>query len=254
MKHLEFVFLMIGLIILSCASPSAPNQIGAKPPSHDAWNALLQAHVSNDGKVDYKGFIKDSVLLNQYLDTLSNHPPDKNSWSREEQQAYWVNAYNAFTVKLIVDHYPVESITDLHPKPYVPLVHTVWHIKFFKIGGVDFNLDQIEHSILRKQFDEPRIHFAIVCASFSCPPLRNEAFTAPDINRQLDDQARVFINDPVRNTISEDAIDISEIFNWFNGDFTKNNSLIDFLNQYSSVKIKSSAKVNYKDYNWSLNE
>lgn len=239
---------------VSCTQRSLPDQPGSKPPPHEVWNKLLHAHVSPEGKVNYKGFIKDSVLLNQYLDTLSRHPPDKNSWSKEEQLAYWINAYNAFTVKLIVSHYPVKSIQDLHPKPYVPMVLTVWHIKFFKIGGIDFNLDQIEHSILRKEFDEPRIHFAIVCASFSCPPLRPEAFIATKINRQLDDQARIFINNPAPNSLSENNVEISQIFNWFNGDFTKKGSLINFLNQYSTVKIKSSAKVKYKEYDWSLNE
>ncbi len=224
------------------------------PPSHTPWSELLTRHVSSEGKVNYKGFIQDSVALNSYLTSLSENPPDKNRWSKEEQLAYWINAYNAFTVKLIVDHYPVASIRDLNPTLYVPLVNTVWHIKFFKIGGVDFNLDQIEHSILRKEFDEPRIHFAIVCASYSCPPLRHEAFESEKINEQLDDQARLFINDPKRNSISENDLSVSQIFNWFSGDFTKKSSLIEFLNQYSTTNINKNASIEYRDYDWSLNE
>jgi hypothetical protein len=159
-----FILFAILSAVGSCTRKTLPDQPVSRPPTHDAWDRLLRSHVAPNGKVNYKGFIADSVLLNEYLDTLSLNPPDKNTWTTEEQLAYWINAYNAFTIKLIVRHYPVKSIQDLHPKPYVPLVRTVWHIRFFKIGGVDFNLDQIEHSILRKEFDEPRIHFAIVCA------------------------------------------------------------------------------------------
>ncbi len=255
MKYTKiFILSTILLAVVSCTQKSLPDQPGSRPPTHDAWDKLLRNHVAPNGTVNYKGFIADSVLLNGYLDTLSLNPPDKKSWTKEEQLAYWINAYNAFTIKLIARHYPVKSIQDLHPKPYVPLVRTVWHIRFFKIGGVDFNLDQIEHSILRKEFDEPRIHFAIVCASFSCPPLRPEAYIAADLNAQLDDQARIFINDPARNILSEDVAEISQLFNWFQGDFTRKGSLISFLNQYSAVKIKPSAHVTYKVYDWSLNE
>jgi len=241
-------------LLLACTSPSFPGKPGSKPPSHVTWDVLLHRHVSATGKVDYRGFRKDSLLLNPYLDSLSRHPPDPQVWSREEQLAYWINAYNAFTVKLIVDHYPVKSIQDLHPKPYVPLVNTVWHIPFFRIGDLDFNLDRIEHAILRKQFDEPRIHFAIVCASVSCPPLRNEAYVPEKIDAQLGSQARTFINDPTRNQLQPNYVRISRIFNWFTGDFTRKESLIAFLNRYAAVKIKPGAQVDYLDYNWDLNE
>lgn len=248
------VFILVAVISISCGNQAPKEAESTKPPSHTSWSALLGKHVSSDGKVNYKGFLQDSVALNSYLNSLSKNPPNKSDWSKAEQLAYWINAYNAFTVKLIVDHYPVKSIRDLNPTLYVPLVNTVWHIKFFKIGGVDFNLDEIEHSILRKEFEEPRIHFAIVCASYSCPPLRNEAFRAEKIHEQLDDQARLFINDPKRNTITENALILSQIFNWFSGDFTKKSSLIEFLNQYSIIQISKNASIEYHDYDWSLNE
>ena len=252
MKNLA---LCVGLsLLLACTNQSLPDKTGSKPPSHATWDALLHQHVSAAGKVDYRGFRRDSLLLGQYLDSLSQHPPDQKAWSREEQLAYWINAYNAFTIKLIVKHYPVKSIQDLHPKPYVPLVNTAWHIKFFQIGGLDFNLSQIEHSILRKQFDEPRIHFAMVCASVSCPPLRNEAYVPDKIDAQLSNQARTFINDPNRNQLQPNDIRISKIFNWFTGDFTKKESLIDFINRYAAIKISQDASVDYLEYNWDLNE
>ncbi len=253
MKNLKIHFvLFLSIILLSCQSP-VPGMAGTIPPNHEPWNQLLKANVSADGKVNYKGFIKEKAKLEAYLKTISENAPDRKTWSKDEQLAYWINAYNAFTVKLIVDNYPVESIKNLGPAIKIPLVSDVWHYKFFKIGGQESSLDEIEHSILRKEFDEPRIHFAINCASVSCPPLLNEAFEAKTIDAQLDKVAKGFINSS-RNKITPDAIQISSIFSWFKGDFTKNGSLIDFLNRYSKVKIKPNAKVSHLDYNWSLNE
>ena len=155
---------------------------------------------------------------------------------------------------MIVDNYPTKSIRDLGPKLKIPLIKDVWHYKFFQIGGVETSLDEIEHSIIRKEFDEPRIHFAINCASVSCPPLLNEAFVSEKLESQLQKVAVTFINDASRNKITPDAVQISSIFLWFKGDFTKKGSLIDFLNLYSKVKIKSNAKISHLDYNWNLNE
>jgi len=224
------------------------------PPSHKAWNELLKANVNSDGTVNYKGFIKEKSKLETYLKSISENAPDRKTWSKDDQLAYWINAYNAFTVKLIVDNYPVESIKDLGPALKIPMLKDVWHYKFFTIAGQESSLDEIEHSILRKEFEEPRIHFAINCASVSCPPLLNEAFEAKTIDAQLDKVAKDFINDSSRNKITPSAIQVSSIFSWFKGDFTKNGTLIDFLNNYSTVKIKSDAKVSHLDYDWNLNE
>ncbi len=241
------------LSIFSCQS-SVPGMAGTTPPNHQVWDQLLKANVSHTGIVNYKGFIKDKAKLEQYLKLISENAPDRNNWSKQEQLAYWINAYNAFTVKLIVDNYPVKSIRDLGPALKIPLIKDVWHYKFFNIGGVESSLDEIEHAILRKEFEEPRIHFAVNCASVSCPPLLNEAFVASKLEAQLDQVARNFINDTSRNKITADHAQISSIFSWFKGDFTKKGSLIDFLNLYSKVKIKSSAMISNLDYNWNLNE
>lgn len=227
---------------------------GTTPPDHSPWDELLKKHVSPTGIVNYKGFIQDKQKLEAYVKTISENAPDRSTWSKDEQLVYWINAYNAFTVKLISDNYPVESIRDLGPSLKIPLIKDVWHYKFFTIGGEESSLDQIEHSILRKEFEEPRIHFAINCASVSCPPLLNEAFTVDKVDSQLERVAKGFINDSSRNKISANQVEISSIFSWFKGDFTKNGSLIDFLNKYSTVKINKNAKINHMDYNWSLNE
>ncbi|PZX61071.1 uncharacterized protein DUF547 [Algoriphagus ratkowskyi] len=253
MKNIKlYLLVFLSVTFLSCRS-SVPGMADTSPPSHKAWNELLKANVSADGKVNYKGFIKDKAKLETYLKSISENAPDRKTWSKDEQLAYWINAYNAFTVKLITDNYPVKSIKDLGPKLKIPMIKDVWHYKFFKIAGQESSLDEIEHSILRKEFEEPRIHFAVNCASISCPPLLNEAFEAKTIDEQLDKVAKNFINSS-RNKITPDAIQISSIFSWFKGDFTKKGSLTEFLNKYSKVKIKPNAKISYLDYDWNLNE
>jgi hypothetical protein len=217
---------------------------------HSIWNGLLSKHVSAEGWVSYHGLKKDSVQLNQYLKLLSSNPPQED-WTANQKLAFWINAYNAFTVKLIVDNYPVSSIKDI--KKGIPFVNSVWDNKFFEIGGAKMNLNEIEHSILRKQFDEPRIHFAIVCASKSCPKLRNEAFTAEKLEQQLQEQAIDFINDTSKNHFEEEEINISQIFNWFEKDFTKKMTLKEFLKAYSKHDFGLYAKVKYQAYDWSLN-
>ena len=196
---------------------------------HLEWTSLLQKHVSDSGQVDYEGFIADSVLLNQCLAHFSKYPPGKN-WTEAEKLAYWINAYNIFTIKLIVDHYPLKSIKDIGDG--LPMINSPWDIKFFKIGNIDFDLNTIEHEILRKQFNEPRIHFAINCASISCPKLRTEAFTAQKLEAQLEEQTTDFINNPDKNSINDKETKLSKIFDWFQSDFTKKNGA---FNIYSKV-------------------
>jgi len=227
----------------------------SKVPSHEIWNTLLKKNVTVNGNVNYKGFISDSSQLNKYLKNLSENKPDEKTWSDNEQKAYWINAYNAFTVKLITKYYPVKSIKDIGSKMQIPFINTVWDIKFIKIGKDTYDLNNIEHSKLRKRFGDARIHFGLVCASKSCPILLNEAYTSEKLDAQLDAQAKVFLSDKSRNDISAEKPKLSKIFDWYGMDFkSKGVSVIDFINKYSSVKIASNAKVTYLDYGWNLNE
>lgn len=214
-----------------------------KTIDHKQWNDLLQKHVSAKGNVDYKGFKKDAAALQSYLDLLAKNLPEK-SWSKNAVLAYWINAYNAYTVKLILDNYPVKSIKK---------IDNPWDKEFFTLGTKKYSLGEIEHKILRKM-NEPRIHFAINCASYSCPNLLNEAYTENNLQSQLESAAKSFINDKTKNSITANKIEISSIFDWFTGDFKKGVTLIDFLNKYSTVKIDKNAKISYKEYNWNLNE
>jgi len=210
---------------------------------HTNYDGLIAKYVSEQGNVNYDGFKRNWSTLRNYIKALGENMPT-NEWSKEDKLAYWMNAYNAMTVDLILRNYPLASIKDIKDP---------WGQRFWKLGEKYYNLNEIEHKILRKMGDA-RIHFGINCASFSCPPLLNEAFTAQKVDKQLDILARRFVNDKKRNTITANSIEISEIFNWFAKDFKTNGSVIDFLNKYSDTPINAKAKKRYKDYNWSLNK
>lgn len=222
----------------------------ADPPSHEPFTRLLKQHVTKDGKVNYKGFVADSAALSSYLRILSMNPPER-TWSRAEQMAYWINAYNAFTIQLVIKYYPIKSIKDIGSSIQVPFVNTPWDIKFIQIGKDRLDLNNIEHGILRKRFYDPRIHMALVCASKSCPILLNEAYEPSKLEVQLTRQTKSFLDDLSRNQISGSKPRISMIFKWYGTDF---NDVKAFINQYSSVKINERATIEYLEYDWLLNE
>jgi len=226
-------------------------QTDSKPISHDIFNGLLKKNVTETGFVNYENFIADSLKLNSYLQLIETNYPNEKTWSREEIMAYWINAYNAYTIQLIIRNYPLESIKDIQPG--VAFINSVWDIKFISIEGQTLDLNNIEHNILRKM-EEPRIHFAVNCASYSCPKLLNEAYTANKLEKQLQQQAIDFINDATRNKITTESAQISSIFNWFTGDFTKNGILKEFINTYSELKISEDTKIEFMEYDWRLNE
>jgi len=218
---------------------------------HQIFNDLLNKYVTEEGKVNYNGFVSDSLEFNKYLNLLAlNHPND--TWTDDQIKAYWINAYNAYTIQLIIRNYPVKTIKDLGGSIYK--VNTPWDIKFIHIGEETYDLNNIEHGILRSDYEEPRIHFAVNCASVSCPRLRNEAYVATKLDAQLDDQARKFINYDAKNDITAEKAEVSKIFTWFGGDFKKNGSVKDFINQYADIQIPEEVKLTFQEYNWNLNE
>ena len=155
-----------------------------------------------------------------------------------------------------MDHYPVKSIKDIGPKHQIIFINTPWDKKFFKIGGKKMTLNDIEHRILRQEFNEPRIHFALNCASMSCPKLRREAYEGNQLNEQLTDQAKDFLRDKKRNEVDATHPKLSAIFDFYGKDMRKwsGKTLVGFINQYSPVQIKDDADIEFLDYDWSLNE
>lgn len=223
---------------------SNPVEIKSIPPtiSNKTWGVLLNKYVDNKGNVDYYAFKKDEKKLYTYLNYLANSKPSGNN-SKNEKLAYYINLYNAATVKLILDNYPTKSIKD---------IKSPWDKKWVKVGNETLSLGYIEHKILRKM-DEPRIHFAINCASYSCPQLLNTVFTANNMEQKLEQATKGFINDTSRNQFGE-KIGLSRIFKWYKNDFTDNGSLLEYIKSYTNKEIDTEGKVTYLNYDWSLNE
>lgn len=224
--------------------------------SYASLNRALKRYV-RDGLVDYAG-LKAGAELDQCLAGLEAvSEEDFKQWSREEQIAYLVNLYNARTLRLIADHYPVKSI-----KALGNLFQGPWDRPVVSLFGKAGTLNAIEHQMLRKNYDEPRVHFALVCAARGCPPLRSEAYTVDKLNAQLDDQGRVFLSTPRKNFPDLEArvLNLSPIFKWFRRDFEKKSgSVIRFIRSYWPSEISAKItdenyEIRYTSYDWSLND
>ena len=218
---------------------------------HALYASLLDRHV-DQGVVDYQGFQQDEADLDRYLDVLA--AVDPGALSEDARFAFYANAYNAWTIKLILSRYPdIRSIKDLGS-----LFSSPWKKKIARIDGALLTLDQIEHDILRKQFKDPRVHFAVNCASKSCPPLQGAPFVGERLDDQLNRAAAAFINNPHFNRLEGDTLWVSKIFDWFGEDFDQ--EIVGHFIRYAKPQLKARLessrdriKIRYLDYDWSLN-
>lgn len=262
--------LLLALLLVvpsvGCFSAAEVGTIEASSPvtapaafSHDAFTAILADHVSADGLVDYAALKADARRLDAYLGTVA--ATDPSALPPDDRLAFWLNAYNAYALKLVVDNYPIDSILDTVGGPFIPTVNSPFSASFAVVGGERMSLDDIEHGTVREQFDEPRIHFALVCAAISCPPLRAEAYRGADLDAQLDDQARSFLLDPDKNRVdaASGTVELSKIFDWFKGDFGGSDAAVQrFVAPYFSgaereALASASLRVRYNAYDWALN-
>ncbi len=220
---------------------------------HSEFDALLRKHVDKDGWVNYEGFRVDSASLDAYIASLGNAPFD--DLGRDEKLALLINAYNAFTLRLILDHYPVTSIKD------IPAAKR-WDAKRWRLGLMTLSLNQIEHEQIRPKFAEPRIHFALVCAAIGCPKLRNEAYQAERIEEQLEDQTRYLHTRDrwFRYQPGAKEIHLTKLYDWYGTDFKQvTGSVLEFAARYS-VSLKSTLdkdtkpRIKWLDYDWTLND
>lgn len=250
------------------------NAIAAFDHEHRAWSELLRRHVvvqeaGKSSRVSYAGFAQDRPRLKAYNDTLSAvTDAEFNSWSKPQQLAFLINAYNAFTIEKILTRYPdLKSIRD-----FGKVIGNPWKDKFFTLLGREMTLDGIEHDTLRApgRFDDPRIHFAANCASIGCPMLREEPFVASRIDAQLDEQAQRFMSDRSRNRYdaSTRGLALSPIFDWYGKDFARGwkgyASLDQWLARYADqladrpeerAAIRAGKlRVSFLDYDWRLND
>jgi len=224
---------------------------------HSAFERLLAAHVTADERVDYDAFGRAPAFA-AYLDQLARARPD--TLSRDEQLAFWINVYNAYTIQLVNVHGERQSIRNINKTLGVIKAMGPWKEEIVRAGGLTTSLDFVEHGIIRKRFAEPRIHFALVCAARSCPPLRREAYTAARLESQLEDQARVFIaRSPAKNRfdVASGTAHLSPIFVWFKDDFGPD--LGRFLARYvedpaaRAMLAGGKFKLVETRYDWSLN-
>jgi Protein of unknown function, DUF547 len=237
--------------------------------AYASWDALLKKHVrwlpdNKQSRVDYAGFAKDRAELKTVLDGLSAVPKaDFDKWSREQRMAFLINAYNAFTVEVILMKWPdIKSIKELGLFNRGP-----WKNEFFTLLGAKHHLDWIEHEELRPKYADPRVHGAVNCASIGCPALRTEAFTAGKLEAQLDDGMQRFMGDRTRNRVAGGKVEVSSIFKWFKEDFEKGHKgfakvedvfakhatqLSDKPEEQAALKA-GTLPVSHLDYDWSLN-
>ncbi|WP_341937405.1 DUF547 domain-containing protein [Marinimicrobium sp. C2-29] len=238
---------------------------------HKTYAEVLENHVewSEDGTastVDYQALKAGPDNLNQYLEQLSGVEKSSfDNWNKDQQLAFLINAYNAFTLKLIIDNCPLDSIKDIGAFWQNP-----WKKRFFTLLGEDMHLDQVEHDIIREPgaYNEPRIHFAVNCASIGCPALRTEPFTAERLEQQLEDSTERFLRDETRNRYRDGQLEVSSVFKWYREDFERGwqgiDSLHDFFLGYTeeldldedAQETLRSGEMDYRflDYDWSLNE
>jgi len=239
--------------------PSA-QQVPVDRIDHSTWNTLLAKYVDNNGFVDYRGWkssAQDQQALDAYIQHLSSAAFPKGS-SREAQLAFWINAYNAVTVKGILREYPTTSIRN-HTAKLVG--YNIWKDLQLLVGGRAYSLEAIEHKVLRKM-GEPRIHFAIVCASIGCPRLLNQAYTADKLNEQLTINTKAFFADPekFKADTRTGTVQVSPILNWFAEDFggspaAQMKTIAPYVPASAQALVSSGrARVSYLDYDWGLND
>jgi len=266
---------VIALVIVAALAGGARAQTFSFADYADA----LRTYVNDRGMVNYAQLKTHSEKLDAFLQSIAGLDRKAyDGWSDTERIAFWINAYNACTLKAITDHYPIQSsfLAGLrYPKNSIRQISGVWDGLKFTVMGRPMTLDDIEHGVLRKDYHEPRIHMALVCAALGCPPLRNEPYTGERLSAQLDDQARRFLSNPAKFRIARDAgrVYLSSIFKWFGDDFIPRYGVENAYGDHSKKERaalhfiagcleKTDAdylaggnyEVEYLDYDWSLNE
>lgn len=251
----------------SITDPATTQVAASKPFNYRDYAEVLQTYVSDRGLVDYSTLQANREQLDRFNQSLCTVTPETyQGWNETEQIAFLINAYNAFTLQSIIDRSPLtESIRD---------IPGVWKRRKFALAGAEKTLDNIEHDILRRDFNEPRIHVALVCAAISCPPLRNEPYLPERLDAQLEEQTTKFAASPhgLRLDRQDNRVYLSSIFKWYGADFKENYGIEDKFDgndtqravlHYFSSQLEPEARefleegdynVKYLDYDWSLNK
>ncbi len=256
MKKIKYIPILLAFIALALFFPQAT--ANAFDHSHGAYTELLSKYII-DGRVDYKSFLDSKDELVAYLDDLASVSEDEfETWTDNQKISFWINLYNAHTIRLILNSYPVGNIRGLG----IPLLGP-WAISGIKVfEGKKISLDHIEHKTLRRKYKDPRYHFALVCAAKSCPPLRYEAYTPDRLDEQLNDQGRWFMSESKKNRLDTDkkVMYLSSIMSWYRGDFPRGNeAMIKYMWQFFDSKDTAGQNpedysIKHTSYDWSINQ
>ncbi len=270
----KYFLILAGIVLLAFAKPAASDGF-----SYGDYAAVLSAYVDDEGLVDYAALSENRGNLDAFATALAElDGKSYERWSEGEKVAFWINVYNGLTLQLIVDRYPIKSSiirSVVFPKSSIMQIPGAWKKVTFEVMGEQVTLDSIEHEILRARFDEPRIHMALVCAALSCPILRNEPYVAQRLDEQLNDQARMFLENEKKFRIDRDGgvVRLSKIFDWFAEDFIdrygtgdppgkrseKTQAVLNFIRGYLNTAdaqylATGDYRIKYLKYDWTLNE
>lgn len=271
-------FLWMGVVALAAAMGASASRSAPGPPAYDDYAGLLEARVNSRGLVDYSGLKKNPGKLDAFLREMAQAEPSNAEWSDNDRIAFWINAYNAITLKVVIDHYPIRRsriLSLFYPHNSIRQIDGAWDEITHEVAGRALTLEAIEHEILRKEFDEPRIHVALVCAAMGCPPLRAEPYAGERLDAQLDDQARRYLRSAKGFRMSRQGqrVYLSKIFDWFAKDFIPrygtdrefrgldeaDRAVMNFVSRRVSQDKQAYLRqgrydIEYIDYDWSLNE
>lgn len=228
---------------------------------HGVWTQILQDHLITDGsglaRFDYGGMdAQENALLDQYLADMAARAIS--TYNRDEQYAYWLNLYNALTIDVVLDHYPVKSIKDIDISPGF-FSSGPWGADVIAVEGTSLTLNDIEHRILRPIWKDPRIHYGVNCASIGCPNLLSEAFTSANLDQALDSAAQDYVNNPRGVSITKNQITVSRIYDWFIEDFGNNEQgILNHLKQHAAPELRAALErigsLHSTQYDWALND
>lgn len=273
------LFGMVLCVVFFIGVLESSSGTGIKEVLYDDYATVLKSYVDDHGMVNYALLKANRKPLDNFILSLSRLDPEAyKRWDNREKMAFWINAYNALTLKAIIDHYPIEASllkSFVYPRNSIRQIPGVWDKLTFAVMGKEITLDGIEHDTLRAEFNEPRIHVALVCAAMGCPPLRNEPYVGAKLDAQLDDQAANFLKDQTKFRIDrvDNQVYLSSIFDWFGQDFVKaygtdsefsgfspkERAVLNFVIRYlepgdKAYLLKGRFSIVYLKYDWSLNE
>lgn len=238
----------------------------ASPFDHSPFNQVLQEYVNDQGLVRYAALAENRAQLDAYVDSLGLYSPASHPDrfpTREHELAYWINAYNAFTLRGVIDAYPIASVKDAF------VLNGFFNRQTFVAGGSEMTLDHVENKIIRPTYQEPRIHFAVNCAALSCPQLDNQAFTASDLDAHLEQALTRFAQDPNHVSLQAKKLHLSKVLDWYGEDFTawfpsdrpnpeNMPTIVNYLRPYLppdlAAGLTEDVAIEYNEYDWTLNE